>query len=369
MLQNFYNKIKLRTIDFYIIKKFIGTFAFSLTIIVLISVVFDYAEKVDDFMENKAPISEIIFDYYLNFIPYFANLFSYIFTFITVILFTSRMASGSEVIAILSTGISYRRMLYPYFISATIIAIFSFLLSAFVIPYANKDRLAFEYKYILNNPYGNYEKNIHRQIRPGIFVYASSYDGKSQIAQRFSIEKFENGKLISKLNSNYAQWDSTSQKWHVFNYYNREIKGMTEVITKGLQIDTSAFILPTDFSRGRKVRETMNINELDSYIKEERARGSSAIEQFEIEKYKRFASPFATYILMLIGVSLSSRKVRGGTGLHVGIGIFLSFSYILFFEIFSQAAIGGVIPSIIAVWIPNLIYVLIAFILYKLAPK
>jgi lipopolysaccharide export system permease protein len=368
-LYNFFEKLKLKTIDFYIIKKFIGTFVFSLIIIIGISVVFDYAEKVDDFMENNAPISEIIFVYYLNFIPYFANLFSYLFTFITVIMFTSRMAGNSEIIAILSTGISYRRLLYPYFVSATIIAIFSFFLSAYVIPIANAERLTFEYKYIISSPYINYEKNIHKQIRPGLFVYAQSYDGQSQVAQRFSLEKFEKGRLISKLNSNYAQWDSTLQKWHVYNYYVREIKGMTEHISKGSQIDTSAFVLPSDFSKGKHMRETMNIRELNTYIKEERTRGSGRLEIYEIEKYRRYSAPFATYILTLIGISLSSRKVRGGTGLHAGLGIFLSFTYILFFEVFTQAAIGGVLPSFLAVWVPNIIYLFIAIVLYKLAPK
>lgn len=361
--------LKLKTIDIYIIKKFLGTFFFALIIIIGISVVFDYAEKVDDFMESNAPLSEIIFKYYLNFIPYFANLFSYLFTFIAVIFFTSKMAADSEIIAILSSGVSYKRLLYPYFIAATIIAVFSFILSAYIIPEASKKRVEFEYQYVYSNPYINYEKNIHKQIKPGIFIYAESYNGKSQTAYRFSIEHIENGKLISKFNSDYAKWDSTIQKWTAYNYYNRVIGDLTETITKGSKIDTSIYILPSDFSHGRKIIETMTLKEITDFIEEEKARGSANIEQYEIEKYRHYAGPFATYILTLIGVSLSSRKIRGGTGLHIGIGILLSFSYILFFEIFSQVAIGGVLPSIVAVWIPNILYSLIAIFLYKMAPK
>jgi len=362
-------KLKIRKLDIYIIKKFLGTFTFALIIIIGISVIFDYAEKVDNFMELNAPLSGIIFDYYLNFIPFFANLFSYLFTFIAVIFFTSKMAGDSEIIAILSSGISYRRFLYPYFISATIIAVFSFILSAWVIPYASVGRIEFEYQYVYTDAYNNNETNIHKQIRPGIFIYAQNYNGIQKIANKFSIEKIENGKLVSKLNSNYAQWDSTIQKWKVYNYNIREIDSLSEKIIKGSTIDTAIFITPTDFSHGRKVDEVMTIGDLSEFIEEQKKRGSSNIEAFEIEKYKRYAGPFATYILTLIGVSLSSRKVRGGIGLHIGIGILLSFSYILFFEIFSQAAIGGVIPAMIAIWIPNIIYAFIAIFLYKIAPK
>ena len=358
----------VKTLDLYIIKKFLGTFFFSIAIIISIAIIFDFAEKLDDFVEKEAPISGIVFDYYLNFAPYFANLFSFLFTFIAVIFFTSKMAARTEIIAILSSGISFRRFLYPYFISATIIATLSFLLSSYIIPPANKERLEFAKKYI-KNPYRNREKNIHKQISPGVYIYLQSFNNQTNTGYKFSVEEFENGHLKGKLFSDYVKWDSTEQKWTIYNYYIRHIDGMSEEIEQGKKKDTIINLHPEEFSSKWYLFETMTNPELDEYIRSEQMRGGQNLEPFILEKYKRYAFPFSSFILTLIGVSLASRKTRGGTGAHIGLGILISFSYILFMQVTSQFAISGSTSPIIAVWIPNVIFSIIALYLYSKAHK
>lgn len=361
-------RLGLKIIDLYIIRKFIGTYFYAIILIVGIAVVFDISEKLDDFMEKGAPLSAIIFKYYLNFIPYFANLFSSLFTFIAVIFFTSKMAYNTEIIAILSSGVSFNRMMRPFFISASIIAVFSFLLTSFIIPPANQVRLDFENKYI-KKPYQNSDRNIHKQVRPGIFVYMEGYNTFSQTGYKFSIEHFIDGQLQSKLISDYARWDSTKNKWSVQNYYIRNYKTEGEVVLTGNTIDTSIFITPKDFSMRLNVVETMNLFQLNEFIDQQKLQGADTLEVFLIEKYSRLAYPFSTFILTLIGVSLSSRKVRGGIGLHIGAGLAISFSYILFMRFSTMFAVGGSLSPGFAVWVPNILFAFIALGLYKMAPK
>ncbi len=358
----------LKKIDLYIIKKFLGTYFFAIAIIISIAIVFDLAEKVEDFLEKSAPANEIVFDYYLNWIPYFANLFSSLFTFIAVIFFTSKMAYNTEIIAILSSGVSFRRMMYPYFISAFIIAMLSFVLMAYIIPPANVIRKDFEYKYI-KNPIRNTDKDIHRQIEPGLFIYMKSYNTTNDVGYKFSMEKFENGVLKSKLISDYVKWDSTISKWTIRNYYIRDIDSLSEKITTGSKIDTALNMFPEEFKRMQNFTETMNLHELNQYINQQYMKGADNVVESLIDKYQRFAYPFSTFILTLIGVSLSSRKVRGGIGMHIGFGLSLSFSYILFMQFTTMFAISGSLNALFAVWLPNIIYTIIAVFLYRLAPK
>ena len=358
----------LKKIDRYIIKKFIGTFLFSILLIISIAVIFDVTERMDDFIEKEAPLSEIIFDYYLNFIPYFANLFSSLFVFIAVIFFTSKMASNTEVIAILSSGVSFKRFLLPYFYSALIIAVFSFVLNSFIIPSSNKVRFHFTEKYI-KNPYRNYDKNIHRQLNDSMFIYMQSYNVSNQVGYEFTIEKFKKGEIISKLSSDYIKWNEETRKWSVFNYYIRNVNGLDEEILKGRQIDTTLSMKPEDFSTRNTIVETMTRSQLNNFIREKQRSGVENIEEYLIEKYRRVAFPFSTFILTLIGVSLSSRKVKGGIGLHIGLGLLISFAYILFMQISSQFAIKGNFDPLLAVWLPNLIFSVIAVILFVRANK
>jgi lipopolysaccharide export system permease protein len=358
----------LKKLDKYIIGKFLGTFFYSLILIITIVVIFDISEKIDDFIVKAAPLKAIIFDYYFNFIPYFANLFSALFTFISVIFFTSKLAGDSEIIAILSSGVSYKRLMVPYLISAIILTILSFTLINWIIPPANKKRLEFEEKYIrVRYHYNN--KNIHKQISPGVFVYMESYNNIHNISYHFSIEKFENGKLKSKLLSDYAQWDTTLNKWRVTNCIIRQITDSIEIVTHKKHIDTAINLYPSDFERRKNIVEAMNYNELKQFIKEEKMIGSDNVTLWEIEQNKRFAFPFSTIILTIIGASLSSRKRRGGIGVNIGVGIFLAFTYIMFMQISTVLATNANINPILAVWIPNISYSIIALWLFKRASK
>ncbi len=357
-----------KLIDKYIILKFIGTYFYAIALIISIAVIFDVAEKIDDFMEKEAPLRAILFDYYLNFIPYFANLFSALFTFIAVIFFTSRMAYNTEIVAILSSGVSFKRLMYPYFIGAFIIALLTLLLNLFVIPPANRVKLEFEALYI-KNPYVNASQDIHRQIMPGVFLYVESYSAANQIAYKFSLEKFVDGELKSKLITDYARWDTVKNKWVLYNYYERDIRAEGEVITSGWEKDTTVDITGKDFSRRTDEIAAMNYFELNNHIAQQRMQGADNMEEILVEKHRRFADPFSTFILTLIGVSLSSRKVRGGIGLHIGMGLLLSFSYILFMRFSMMFAIGGGLDPLLAVWLPNILFMGVGIVLYRMAPK
>jgi lipopolysaccharide export system permease protein len=358
----------LKILDRYIIRKFLGTFFFSLALIIVIAVIFDISEKLDDFIERKAPLSAIVFDYYFNFIPYFANLFAPLFVFISVIFFTSRMASNVEIIAIINSGVSFKRLLYPYFLAAGLLAALSFYFNGWVIPHSNKVKLNFENIYI-KNPVQFKDRNLHRQIAPGVMMYLESYSNNENVGYRFSLEKIENGKRTWFLNSDRIRWDSISGKWKIENYYTRTIDGFHEQIKSGILLDTILPFKPTDFRRRLNIIEAMDNGALNNFIREEQQQGSANVTAYLVEKYRRIALPFSTFILMLIGVSLSARKVRGGIGAQLGLGIALSFAYILFMQISNTFAINGSIAPFIAVWIPNIIFALIAGYLVRKAPK
>ena len=362
--------LRIKLIDGYIIRKFLGTFFLSLILIITLAIVFDFAEKIDNFMEKEAPVRAIIFDYYLNFIPYFATLFSPLFVFISVIFFTSKMAVNTEIIAILNSGMSFKRMMWPYFLSALIIATFTFVLTNFVIPQSNRTRMEFEDKYYRSATRKVTVENIHRQVFKNVYVYMGSYNPLSERGQNFTIEKFsDSGRLVSKLSASYVTYDTAKQKWTAMNYYLREINEEGETITEGKEIDTTLTIKPSDFSRDPGFVGTMTYNELDDYINLLRLQGSEELKLFLIEKYKRYANPFAVFILTLIGVSLSSRKIRGGLGMNIGTGLILSFSYILFLQFASQFSLKGNLGPLLAMWIPNIIYSVVALVLYRMAPK
>jgi len=362
-------KIGFKQIDRYILKKFLGTFVYSIILVMSVAIVFDVAEKIDDFVETKTPMQAIIFDYYLNFIPYFTILFSHLFTFISVVFFTSKLAYRTEIIAILSSGVSYKRMLVPYMWGATFIAIMSYLLMNFVIPNANKVRLEFEDRYIHNSPFQYNQRNIHKQVRPGMVIYMESYSNSANTGYKVSIENFENGTLKSKLMGDFMTWDSTKSKWTIRNYYIRTIDSLNEKITKGKAIDTTLYIYPGDFKRRVNVVESMDLFELNAFIEEQELQGGENIEAYQIERYKRVSLPFSTYILTIIGVCVSSRKTRGGTGVHIGIGMGLCFSYIVFMQFSQQFAISGSLSPLLAVWLPNIIYAIIAYWFYRKVPK
>lgn len=358
-------------LDWYIIRQFLGTFVFSLVLILGIAVIFDFSEKIDDFIQKQAPLKAIIFDYYLNFIPYFATLFAPMFVFISVIFFTSRMAVNTEIIAMLNSGMSFRRLLLPYLVSAAFIAIAAFMLQNYVLPHSNIARLDFEEKYYRSSDFRRMNvSSVHRQVYPNVYIYMEQYNKISQSGRNFSMEKFnDKGMLESKMTANMIRWDSTANKWGAWWYYIRENDSLGERITSGRRIDTVLNVGPDDFTRSPEFVFTMTHGELIDYIDVLKSQGSDEIKLYLNEKHRRYASPFAFFILTLIGVSLSSRKIKGGIGMQIGLGLGLTFSYILFMQFASQFSLKGDLDPALAMWIPNIIYAFIAMGVYYTAPK
>ncbi len=362
----------MKRIDRYIIAKFLGTYFFSIVLIISIGVVFDFNENIDRFTESQAPWKAIAVDYYLNFIPYYANLFSALFVFISVIFFTTKLADHSEIIAMISAGISRRRLMVPYMISAAIIAALTFYLGAEVIPRSSVKRLAFEntYKKRVKDP--TYAEKVQLQVDTGVIAYMEHFDGMSKTGMHFSLDKFENKKLVSHLSANTAVYDTLSDvryQWHLRDVTIRELRGMKEKITNYNQIDSIIRMEPRDFLFIRNQQETMTNAELKDYIDKQRNRGSGNLSIFEVEYHKRFASPFAAFILSTIGMSLSSRKRKGGMGFSLGIGIALSATYILLQGISATFSTNAGMHPALAAWMPNILYTIIAIYLYRKAPQ
>lgn len=372
-LNNIAKKLKMdkwiRKMDWYIIKKFLGTYFFAIALIISIAVVFDVNEWIDNFINNKAPIKAIVFDYYANFIPYFSNLFSPLFVFISVIFFTSKLAENSEIIAMMSTGMSFKRLLRPYMISAAIISIMTYGMGAYVIPKGNVTRLNFEDQYKKKKKQ-EYVRNVQVEVDSGVIAYMERYENYNKTAYRFSLDKFVDKKLVSHLTARSATYDTTTvNKWTLKNYMIREMDGMRETITKGERLDSIIKMEPQDFLIMKGKQETMTSSELSAYIERQRRRGFANIKEFEIEYHKRIAMSFASFILTIIGVSLSSRKVKGGMGMYLGVGLALSFSYILFQTVSATFAVNGNASPFLAVWVPNIVYTFIAIYLYRKAPR
>lgn len=359
----------IRRVDWYIIKKFLGTYFFAIALIISIAVVFDVNENIDKFINNKAPMEAIVFDYYLNFIPYFSNLFSPLFVFIAVIFFTSKLAENSEIIAMMSTGMSFKRLLRPYMISAAFIAILTYGLGAYVIPKGNVKRVNFENTYKRKKK-AEYVRNVQLEVDTGVIAYMERYENYNKTAYRFSLDKFVDKKLVSHLTARSATYDTTQvHKWTLKEYMIREMDGLRETIIKGDRLDSIIAMEPQDFLIQKGQQQTMTSSELDEYIAKQKRRGFANIKEFQIEYHQRIAMSFAAFILTVIGASLSARKVKGGMGLNLGFGLALSFSYIMFQTVSATFAVNGNTPPVVAVWIPNILYTIIAVYLYKKAPR
>ena len=358
----------MKKIDWYIIKKFLSTFFFTISLILLIVIIFDVSEKIDDFLRNDVALKDIIFKYYLNFIPYFTNLFSPLFIFISVIYFTSKMANNSEIIAILNSGMSFSRLLRPFVISAVILSMMSFVLGNFIIPHTNKGKIDFENKYIRKKQQKRVKK-IHMQIKKDQYIYLESYNKSKDIGYKFTLENFKDNTLKSKLSANYIQFDTINNKWKIKDYFIRIYNDKNEDIIKGKELDTLINLKPTDFSKNTSLVETMGMKELNQFIKKEEIKGTAQITFHKIEKHKRIANPFSSIILTIIAVAIGARKIRGGSGIPLSIGVIISFSYILFMQVSTTFATNGNLLPAIAVWIPNIIFSLIAIVFIKLVPK
>ena len=351
-------------IDRYIIKKFLGTYVFSILLLLAIVVMFDINEKLDAFL--RAPLRATIVDYFVNFLPYFANQFSPLFTFIAVIFFTSKLASHNEIVAMLSTGMSFRRMLRPYLFSALVIAVSTWVLGAYIIPPANVKRIDYTNTYVKNKRV-DYGANIMLMVAPGEIAFIGRYDALAKNGSRFQLESFnEDKQLTSRLTAQSIRWD-TLYSWRVYDYVIRDFHDNREYIRRGSSLDTVIPFEPRDFLIATNDHEKMTTPELAQYISRQQQRGVANIQSFEVEYHRRYAMTAAAFILTVIGMALSARKVKGGLGLNIGIGLVLSFSYILFMAITQSFAYSGLTSPMIAMWIPNLIYGIIAIILYSRA--
>lgn len=340
-------------------------------IIITIAIVFDFNEKIDKFNNSSATAKMIIFDYYVNFVPHYSNLFSPLFVFVAVIFFTTNLAGHSEIIAMKAAGVSFKRLLRPYMYSAGLIAIMTFLLGAYVIPKGNVSRINFENTYIKNRNITSVE-NVQLQVDTGVIAYIAHYDFQTKSGYGFRLDKLVDKKLVSQLIAQTIRYDTIADHrymWHLDQYNIRTLRGMREKISRGEQLDTMIMMEPADFAYTRNQQETMTLPQLDEYISKQRLRGAANLSTFEVEYHKRFAMPFAAFILTLIGVSLCIEKRKGGMGTSIGIGLALSFSYILFQTVAASFAINAGWPPLISTWIPNFLFALIAFFLYKRAPR
>lgn len=358
-------------LDRYIIGKFIGTYIYAIILIISISIVFDVNENLAKFTQYHAPLKAIVFDYYMNFVPYFANLFSPLFVFIAVIFFTSKLAGNSEIIAMLAAGISFKRLMRPYMISCVLISALSFYLSAYVIPHGTVIRQNFETMY-KNKKRVTAADNVMLQVGKGVIAYIQHYDNSMKKGYGFSLDRFEDKKLVSHMTAMEVQYDTISDSkyhWTVNNWKIRELRGLREHITSGISKDTIIQMEPTDLVYSKGQQETFTSPELKEYISKQIDRGSSNVVQYQVEYHKRIASSFASFILTTIGLSLSSRKRKGGMGMYLGIGLALSFTYILLQTVSSTFAVNADVPPILAAWIPNLIFAVVAWFCYRKAPN
>ncbi len=357
--------------DWYIVKKFIGTYVFAILLIISIAIVFDFNENLSKFTQYHAPWRAIVFDYYANFVPYYSNLFSPLFVFIAVIFFTSKLAGNSEIISMLAAGVSFNRLMRPYMISCVLIAGLTYYLNSFVIPHGTVIRQNFESLY-RNSKKNNTAENVQLQVGKNTVAYIQNYDNTYKRGYGFSLDKFENKKLIEHMTATEIQYDTVADAkfhWKASNWKIRKLKGLKEYITSGDNLDTLILMEPTDLVYSKGLQETFTSPELLAYISKQTSRGSGNVVQYEVEYHKRIAMSFSSFILTVIGLSLSARKRKGGMGLYLGIGLALSFGYILLQTISSTFAINANTPAMLAAWIPNIVFAVIAYFCYKQAPN
>ena len=358
-------------LDWYIIKKFIGTYVFSILLIISIAIVFDLNENLSKFTQYHAPWRAIIFDYYANFIPYYSNLFSPLFVFIAVIYFTSKLAGNSEIIAMMATGMSFRRLLRPYMFSCVLIALTTFYLNAYVIPHGTVIRQQFENRY-RRNKVTNAADNVQIRLSKSTVVYMQHYDDQIKRGYGFSLDKFEGKKLVSHMTASDIQYDTIAESkyhWTANNWKVRTLRGLREKIQMGAVKDTVIPMEPADLIYSKGQQETFTSPELKRYISKQTSRGAANVKQYEVEYHKRIAMSFASFILTIIGASLSARKRKGGMGLYLGVGFALSFAYIMLQTVSSAFAVQANMPPPLAAWTPNIIFAVIALFCYRQAPN
>ncbi len=360
----------MKKLDRYIVGKFLGTFFFTVLLLCVVIVVIDLSERIDDFLENDAPVDLIIFQYYMNFVPHTVLTLSPLFIFVAAIFFTSRMAYRSEIVAILASGVSFYRLMFgPYFFAATLLVILQLYGTHYLVPDANKDRLEFEYAY-MRGKIVNKDRDIHLQIAPDSYIYLETFILSDSSGRKFTLEQIDsNQNMVYKLHAARAKWQGNIQKWKLTNYSERRINGLKEELSSGIKMDTTLNFHPKDFAREKRFKDAMTRTELNEYLVKERQRGTPNLEFYEVERHRRTAVPFSTYILSIIALAVASRKVRGGMGFHVFVGIALSAGYIVALQFSTTFATNGNLPPLLGAWIPNIIFGVIAVYLIRKAPK
>ena len=359
----------MKILDGYILKKFFVTYFFVVAILVSVIVVVDYTEKSDDFIKHDLSIGYIFTEYYLNYMPNMANTLSPIAIFISVVFMTARMASHTEIIAMLSSGMSFRRFLMPYAVGATILGIFTFFMVGWIIPNAAKVQVAFQVKY-LKNPFYYDDRDIHFRIGDSTYIYMEYYNNRNKTGYKFTMEEIAENKLLSKLRADKVTWDTTAQKWHIDKYTVHEFIGeRDEKMWEGSDMDTSLNITPKYFENNYKLEETMTFDELENFIVEQQARGVGNVERFLNTKYERYAYPFAILILTMMGVIISAKKSRRGTGPQIAFGFTMAFIYLLFVIMSRSIAAGGTVSPMLAAWLPNLTFFGITIFMYFTVPR
>ena len=354
----------MKLLDRYIIKQVLATFFFVMMILVAVIVVIDITEKVDKFNDHHLKLPEVV-GYYLDFVPWISGLLTPIICFIAIVYVTSRLAAHTEIVAMLSSGMSFIRLLLPYFVASAIIASLSFFFNGWIIPHSNRDRLEFEMQNFKNVYYFE-RRNVHIQTSPNVFLYMNSFNNQTNMGYQFSLEK---------LTADNIQWDSTKLKWTLHNYKIKMVDQLFNINSKqtplqqGITLDTTLVITPKDFENDEQKYDGMTIPELGKHIEQLRFRGSTGVETYEVERHIRFAAPCTTFVLVFMGVIVSARKSRGGTGFQIALGFFLAFIFILFFTMTRTFAQTGSLSPVVAAWLPNSVFGILSLIMYKYVPR
>ncbi len=356
-----------KIIDSYILRKFLGSVVYSILLLMTIIIVFDLSENIQRFMSKNIPVNEIITGYYLNFIPYFINLFIPLFTFISVIWFTSKLSSNNEIISILGNGVSFYRFLVPYFVGAVIIMLVSLIMANFIVPHTNNNLNEFKYKYFGKQAVST--TDLHIKNSANSYMYVQRWDRENNVGYDFTYEEFDDSKIRLKIKAQMASYDLENNKWVLRSYLRREIVDGNEIVTSGNQMDTTFNVLPRNFSQDVFIAETMSYSELRSFIAEEKARGSNLVSHFQIEQHKRVANSIGIFIMSFLGLSVSSRKTQRGVGVHVFIGMGLAFTFIFLQQVSTVFSVSGGLPPVLGTWIPNIIFLFITVLSLKMAQK
>lgn len=361
----------MKKLDWYILKKLLTTFLFVVIGLVIIICVIDFTEKNDDFMKNEVA-GGLILNYYLTFFPFFAVLLTPITSFIATVFVTSKLASQTEIVAILASGISFRRLMVPYLVAAGIIGAMSFYLNGYVLPDANKFRISFELEYT-ESPFYYSDRDIHIKIGKNDFIYIDHYNNNRDVGRTVTLEHIEEGLLKEKISAKQMRWDTATHKWKLYQWQKREILDDGEVISEAEAretMDTTLALSPADFENSESRQVTLTMPELYDYIALQKSRGADDVQVYVIEKYIRYMQPFSVFILVIIALIVSARKSRRGTGFQIALGFLIAFIFIIFFILSKAIAEAGSInPPLLAIWLPNIVFSIVGVFMYRTVPR